>query len=356
VFREVGEDPRLFEAMPRNDPLIRDGRNLAKLSDDAFRAVVNHVISDKDGAVIGELAPDKATHMGLVHVLHETDPANRTQARAIVKQALDAGFSSEHQDELFGGRTIVSSLFAQKAKLLDKTLGELKKLKGLFTVAARNAEALDAAGNRIDVTKSEAEAAGNAQALALVEKLALRKGNAVNDLFNRSAERLAHGEPFAGVLRDTTASLRSLDLTSALEGTDEPGAGLGTGGPDEQARGAGEAPEGPGGADEGDLGPSLFEQAEAAGQTGFGFEAASPSVEAASFQREYNAFGDGKFADPVGPALQAQSEQLGHDMAALAPVDDRSFDFGDGSTRTIAEKFAELDDDDAAIAALKGCL
>lgn len=219
VFRAVGLDSdEVARRLPRTDPLIRDGKALTRLSDEAFGAVVNDVVAEKYGAAIGHLVEDRALHAGMVKVIFETGPASRAEGEAIIRQALDAGFVREVQDSLFGSDLAQVGLFARRARLLGQALRELRKLKGAFAVAARNADALDAAGNRIDVAASEAAGDANARALALVDALALRKGNAVNDLLNEAARRIGAGEPQARVLRDFVAGLRALDLEDVARG------------------------------------------------------------------------------------------------------------------------------------------
>lgn len=314
VLREAGPffEEMIERRLPPKSALVRDGKALARLSDEAFGAVVNEVIPEGHAAAIGHLAPDPETHMALVELLAETDPPNRRQAESIVRQALDAGFTRETQEELFGSRDLVRGLFAQRAKLLDKTLAELRKLKGAFGVAARNAEALDAAGNRIDIGASEAAAAGNARALALVDRLALRKGNAVNELLDQAARRLAGGEPIARVTRDLVKSIRELDLADLERaGSGADGASDGAFGSGRFGELAGEGSEtgldGPSAADldaleaEVDLGPSLFDD---------------PNQSRL-------------FDDDDGDGVQAAAESDWHDIRQMqAELDDSSGPFG----------------------------
>lgn len=307
VFRDVGLDSdAVATRLPPKSALVRDGKALARLSDEAFGAVVNEVIPEGYGAAIGHLAPDPSMHAALVDLLHKTDPANRRQAEAIIRQALDAGFSAETQEELFGSRDVATALFAQKAKVLDRTLGEIKKLKGAFGVAARNAEALDAAGNKIDVGASEAAAQANARALALIDRLALRKGNAVNDLFNDAARRLAQGDKLADVVRDLVRQLGQLDLEQLARGTDAGGSArsIDGAGPGDFGSGRGpiagdEAGALPEPADE--LTPATRDELEAAGRGGFAlFD--EPAHQA--------------FDDTAGPGVQQAADSIWHDLKA----------------------------------------
>lgn len=352
VLRDAGPEYEALIAkrLPPRSALVRDGKALERLSPEAFGAVVNDVVPEAYAAAVGQLAPDPATHMALVELLAKLDPANRKQAEAIIRQALDAGFAREIQAELFGARELTSALFAHKAKALDRTLAELRKMKGVFQVAARNAETLEGAVNRIAVDASSAAADANARALALIDALALRKGNAVNDLFNRAAERLANGERIDRVVKELVAELGKLDLDQLARGFDaaEPAAG--------RADGAGDGPGGSGrdgfAADETDpaqLDAATLDELEAAGQGGFLF-----------FDQDAHK----AFDDPAGDGVRQAADSIWHDVRAheqaAAPeseADMRLFDLDDGKgARSVADIEAELAADEAAIQAIRDCL
>ena len=356
VFRELGIDAdRLVASLPPKSALVRDGKALSRLSDEAMGAAINEVIPESYAAAIGHLAPDPAQHMALVDLLVKLDPPNRRQAEAIIRQALDAGFHGETQVELFGTRELTSSLFAFKARALDKTLSELRKLKGAFSVAARNADALDAAGNKIDVGASEAAARGNAQALGLVEALALRKGNAVSEIFQTAAQRLANGEPIGRVVKDTVAELRSLDLERAIADagrTGEPAVGSGRDG-----LAAVEDDGLP--LDPAELSPATRDELEAAGQGGFVFGDADTGT---------------RFDDPAGDGVATAAQSIWHDIRADEEITAKAaqkaapgaktaseeiglIDLGDGlGPRSISDIDAELTRGEQGIDAIRGCL
>lgn len=364
VFRDLGvaRTEAELKTLPVSRQEIKDGRAMLNLSPEAFGAVWNGVVPEGHAAAIGQLAPDPATHMALIDLLAATDPPNRAQAESIIRQALDAGFSREQQVELFGTRDLVTALYAQKAKALDRTLAELRKLKGAFGVAARNADALDAAGNLIDVGASEQAAAANGRALALIDALALRKGNAVNDLFNRAAERLGNGEKIDRVVKDLVAELGQLDLAAIARGTDVAGEvrgaddfgradepGVNEFGADRQSEGAGP-----------DLSPATLDELEAAGQGGFAlFDEAAHQA----------------FDDPGGAGVKLAADSAWHDIRAeqeitrkaaeTAALGEKSspeeigalFDLDDGKgARSIADIEAELKADESGIDAIRGCL
>lgn len=354
VFREAGLDEDLLRTLPPRSALIRDGKALARLSDEAFGAVINEVISENHAAAIGHLAPDPASHMALVDLLTQIDPPNRMQAEAVVRQALDAGFVRETQEELFGSRDVATALFAQKARALDRTMAELRKMKSAFGVAARNAEALDAAGNRIDVGASTAAGDANARALALIDALALRKGNAVNDLFNAAAARLAQGERIDRVVKDLVERLGKLDLEQVARGSDGPGGPAGGSGRDGFTDGEAAGDQSP------ELTPATRDELEAAGQGGFAlFD--EPAHQA--------------FDDPAGAGAQSAAASIWHDIRAAEEITSKAsaaaasapepatkeigplIDLDDGKgPRSIAEIEAELTAQEAGIDAIRNCL
>lgn len=211
VFRQLGEHAAALKDLPTN-ALTRDGRALSRLSDEAFGVVYNERIAPDIAAVVGHLAPDNpAAHIGLLDLLIKLDPANRGQAESIVRQALAAGFHKSEQVELFGAREMVNSLFLERAKVLERGLAELRKLKGAFGVAARNADALEGAGSKIARKRAEQEAERNGHAIEIVSRVAFTKG-AVSDALNAAAARLAGGAKLADVTRDFVAAVRGLDL------------------------------------------------------------------------------------------------------------------------------------------------
>lgn len=382
IFREGGEAAMgaLARRLPPRSPLVRDGKALAALSPDAFGAVINDVIPEGWGASIGALASDKTTHIGLVNLLARLQPANRRQAEGIVSQALDAGFTRESQAELFGGRDLVSSLFLDRARVLDRGLAELKKLKAVFRTAADNADTLESAGSSIAVEASSREAADNARALAIIERLALRKGNDVNATLNDAAKRLAAGERIGSVVRDFVAAVRGLDLNALERGAgsgdlagvaaDGSGRGLLAGGGDEPPHPS-------------ELNPATRDELEAAGQGGFDMFGDSPVLKA--------------FADPAGDGAKLQADSLAHDVRAELDMfggptaadkrgaleragvgrsqadvaqkppgsdgglfdvqaQDLAFRLDAGEERTAADILSEIDADAAAIDTVRGCL
>lgn len=147
VFRELGEGG--FEALglppisPRS-ALARHGKALAKLSDDAFQAVVNDLIPERYGAIVGEMIHGGDRQLAAIKVLARAEPANEVQARAIVEQVRQAGFTESTHD-LFGA--VAESLVVERARVLDAAVSRLRKDRATFNTLIQREGAIAQAGN-----------------------------------------------------------------------------------------------------------------------------------------------------------------------------------------------------------------
>jgi hypothetical protein len=287
VIREAGGDA--LKHLPPKSALVRDGAALARLSDAAFGAVYNDVLPADFAAVIGHLLPDRPElHEAMVKLLVDTDPANRGQAESIVRQGIAAGMHTEEQIGLFGSEQVTTSLFKERAKVLEKGLARLRKMKLVYKTAATEAEALERVGSTIAKGASEKEAQANAEAVAIVDRLAFSAGSPVAAALNDAAARLAAGGKLGDVVGEFTAAIRGLDLAAAVREAGEAGGDRGA--PDGLGRGLD--------GDEADAG--LSPQSGDQGQ---------PSL--LELERAADLFGD-----PDGPAVKDQADSLVHDLRA----------------------------------------
>lgn len=307
VMRGMGVDEAASYLPPRS-ALVRDGQGLARLGDDAFGAVVNELVDPSHAAIVGRLVSDPGEQKALIDLLIKLDPQTVSQANSVIAQGRAAGFVKETQNDMFGSLDSTTSLFIERAKILERGLSELKKLKSVFGTAARNAKTLESAGNKIAKGASEKEALDNAQAIEIVEKLAWRAGP-VKDAIDRAAERLASGGRLQDITAEFVNEIRELDIAAlARSGGDTADGVL----PDGSGR-IGDAPETGDGAspergysDEPDQLDGAWpsrEDIERAGQSGFDIfdETASRA-----------------FDDPDGDGARVQSDSLEHDARLLA--------------------------------------
>jgi hypothetical protein len=316
VVRDGGIE-RVLSHLPPKSPLVRDGAALARLSDDAFGAVYNGHLSADQAAVIGHMLPDQPdAHAGMVQLLIRLDPPNRGQAESIVRQAIAAGFHKSEQTDLFGTFDSTTSLFMERAKVLERGLARLKKLKLVYGTAAKEADTLERAGSKIARGRTEREAKQNADAIEIVSRLAFSAGP-ISDALNDAAGRLAGGEPLAGVVDGFVRSVRGIDLNAAAKDTP-------------RARGDSLVPDGAGrGGDAGEEGPGSSAQSGGEGDLQPGVSAAE--LEEAGQLTAFDLDAAARFDDPAGDGARAQVESLEHDLkmdieAGKPPAADRAMD------------------------------
>lgn len=360
IFRAMGEDAATRYLPPRS-ALVRDAGGLARLGDDAFGAVVNELVDPGHAAIIGRLIGDPGEQKALVDLLIRLSPRTLGEADAVVRQGLAAGFTRETQEDMFGALDSTVSLMIERARVFDRALAEMRKLRQVFTSASRNAETLDAAGNRIDAAASAKEALDNATAIDIVAKLAWRAGP-VKDAIDRAAQRLANGERLADVVRDLVRDIRAIDVAELVRRGAEPDPALARPGTDAadgvvsdgtgragNADAAGDAsPPVRGYSDEPDLNdggwPSIAE-IEAAGQTGFAMFDTAPLR---------------GFDEPDAPGPTTTVASAEHDLRLLADDPDLpTFRIGEGDDAAdvaLGDLLDGFSRDASAIEAARKCL
>lgn len=182
-------------SLPISGDLIRQARQLAGLSDDAFRAVVNKVIPEGFGAVIGEQAAGRPEiHADLVELLRRGEPRGAEGARALVQEGLLDDFlaSEGRQMDLFGGLPRESTVIA-RGRIREAVLSALRRDEKLNAALVRNAEAIEAGGNILARSENEARLAVDRAASELVSRLALRSGE-MGEAFQLAATAVTRGE------------------------------------------------------------------------------------------------------------------------------------------------------------------
>ncbi len=159
--------PELIDSsIPTGRAGFRVASGLAKLTDEAFRAVRAGRLSPELGAVIGEVASSRPeVQDALVRLFQNNPPRTLREATFIANEAL--------QSELFKTQAAQLSMFGDAPELAGmQARAEILRLSGnqlrgdarLFAVAERNADALEAAGNII-AKEENARRAGLAEAM-----------------------------------------------------------------------------------------------------------------------------------------------------------------------------------------------
>jgi hypothetical protein len=284
--------PDLMESLPPRSEIVRQARGLMNLGPEAFGKVVNDVAPPNHAAIVGRLVPDDPKlQNALIDLLAKTKPENAVQAESIVRSGIEAGTHTETQATLFGDQELVSSLYADRARILDNALKQLRRDRTVFQSIVNNDAIIRDIGSELATDANAARASVDGHAIQLLQTLANRRG-ALSDVLSDLARTVASGERSpANATRDFVAEIRrqaqSGDLARAADGGD--GGAVGAARPG--GRGAQAAPEP-------ELGPrdvSPATETRAAEQTRAAIERPDPDL---FFAPDPN-------APPVGMALGA---------------------------------------------------
>ena len=200
------EPGRLSELPPRST-LVRQARDLVKLSDDAFGSIVNGVIPPNYGAIVGRLIDDPDKQQAAIQVLAKSDAANSFQAETIVRQVNEQDLVKEVQSGLFGDEVLAESLFLERARVLDRTYKILREDKTAFENLSKNADRIEAEGNKLEKTRNQERANQNGKAITLLQALATRKGE-LSDELSAAARTARETNNYANAARGFAESVR----------------------------------------------------------------------------------------------------------------------------------------------------
>lgn len=181
-------------SLPVSGDFIHQARALARLSDEAFGAVVNKVIPERHGAAIGEMAAQRPDlHMDLVRLLKEGQPTSADEARALVSEGLLDDFLAREgeQGDLFGGLPRQSTTVA-RGQIRAAILRILRRDERAFANLVKNADVVEAGGNILARSENEKALALERAASEVISRLALRAGP-VGEAFGEAAAAVATG-------------------------------------------------------------------------------------------------------------------------------------------------------------------
>ena len=171
-------NPDRITELPPKSAFVRQARDLSQLSDDAWGMVKNEIVAPNYAAIVGRLMADDATmQKAALDVLSKTEPSNEFQAEAIVRQVRETELVSETQENLFGEEVLTQSLFAERAKVLDRAQKQLRKDKNSFQNLIKNADRLEDEGNKLANEANKRRATNDGKAISLLQSQANRKGS-----------------------------------------------------------------------------------------------------------------------------------------------------------------------------------
>ena len=249
VFRNTDAKPseaiNRFD-LPRKSPVVRDGIDIAKLANEPFGAVLNGVVTEKDGATIGRALDDPDQQMAAIDVFQRVKPTNDNQRALLANEVRQAGFaeSQGEQGGLFGDDP-AESLIGERVRVMDSLRQTLVRDRRLFATLNDNAQTAEQAGNRIAKERNDALQDASAEAVALLERATTTPE--INQQINDAARRVKEGETLASVTRELKETLLNGPDTAATQQPRTPAPSSRP--PDQAGQDAGRSGQVPGGDD-----------------------------------------------------------------------------------------------------------
>ncbi len=227
-FREsgLGVDELKGQGVSMKGKMADEGVSLAKLSDNAFRAMVNGQLSEKRGLAITRHLEDRDKQDELLHNIRQAEQrGHHVRDDAVEEMARDLSLSEsviEEQTDLFGTEEVKRSLVVERGMLKAAVRRALSSESRAFTEVGRRGrpEALAEAGNVIDTEGNKRRAQAAQQLLATFDRESKYVGE-INDVINEHSGRLAD-EPKREkqLARELNKRIRSL-LSETDGGTKE---------------------------------------------------------------------------------------------------------------------------------------
>lgn len=220
--------PQYLPKLPPQSALVRDANGLALLHDNVFMMAVNERIDARFAALLGRLEADQAKQPAIAQLLADIEPSNLVEAESIIRQAQHSGFTEGKQTDIFGSHEIVENLYKERAKIMSRTLNELRRDKSVFQSLVNNEDLIQGiGGNKLDTSTNEGQAQAAARALTAITKLANMKGE-ISDALTAAARDAKQSGNYAGAGRKFAARVRSA-IADGLLGRVSDGAETGAG-------------------------------------------------------------------------------------------------------------------------------
>lgn len=142
------------ESLPLTHGKGQQAAALARLGDEPFRMVVNEVIPEHYGAIVGELIPtDHARQTAAVNAIARFEPRSAEEATVLTQRVAAAELAKREegaQASMFGDLETAESTAGEEMKIVGRVIRDLKKDKGLFGRVVANAERIEATGSKIE--------------------------------------------------------------------------------------------------------------------------------------------------------------------------------------------------------------
>ena len=207
----ISKDDLDKKGVPLKEKIATDGLALSNLSDGLFNQVIQSELPEARAIVIGDKLKDYAQQEALVKLIGKEEKRGRKITNDVVSELADMTSTAPKKQEdssgsllsLLGFDPDERSLAIEKAEISASVKRQLSKDKKLFGTVGKSKAALDLerAGNQINIEESASISRNANTALTLFDKTKNQTGE-VDQILNKSAERLANGEKREKVARE----------------------------------------------------------------------------------------------------------------------------------------------------------
>lgn len=205
VLRDMGATPAEMGLPPRS-ALVRDAEGLTALDDETFGMVINDVLSEQFGAIVGRLVDDPRLQPEIARLLVKLKPANAAEADSIVRQAREAGVTRETQSSLFGDEEVVQSLYLEKARVLDRGMKMIRRNIDTFKTLNERGSDISSEGNILNEASNAQRLETERLLKTYLQAQAHRKGP-IGDALTEAARKAKETGQYAGPSREFVAAV-----------------------------------------------------------------------------------------------------------------------------------------------------
>lgn len=178
-------------AVPTESTVVQQGLDMADLSDEVFRLVIDERLPANMAATIGKQVKNPTQQKQVADLILEGEVETLRQAELLAATIDSAPVLTKTEQTLFGLETTEKSLYAERARILANVEKKLKTNKKVFGVLATQTGIIEAKGNILAKVENLATKEKAEEVLFMLEKLANTKGpiaEALNDATKQYAE------------------------------------------------------------------------------------------------------------------------------------------------------------------------
>lgn len=195
VLRRRDDLPELLAGLvPPRRKSVDVAQRLCKLSDDAFEAAVRADLPEAWVALIADEIDKPERQLAVVKWIDENRPLSEEEARILIRQAQEVGFSETVNETLFGSVLTADSKMKKRAEVLSRACANLRARKSELRVVttSNRAKRLEELGNQLAKERNRAALDAVQEMVGAIRKRAILTGP-VSDLLNDAVAKLDEG-------------------------------------------------------------------------------------------------------------------------------------------------------------------